>query len=403
MRRAVVRCGVLVLAVLIWPLSGCSSQTVRTTAATQPTVSAAELAPIPEDLLLDVGVDIFDPGFENIDEKQATTTPGIRRAEAYYASFQLAETLQNSGNWGAVRVIPDEKSIADVAVNGEILQSDGETMRLRVTVEDSAGKTWYTRDYSEEISRYAYDRELRNGSDPFQNLYLRIARDMVQYMRTRTETELAELRAISKMRFAQSFAPDAFDEYLQVDSRGRYHIKRLPADDDPQMARVDRIRVRDQMFVDRLQDFYRNFENKMERPYDQWREESYRETRALRELKADATARKIGGVLAVVAGILAQGSGSRTMRSAGVVGIGAGAMLFKSGLDRSAEAEIHSLALQELAESLDAETEPHRVQLADQTVTLSGTVEEQYQQWREILREIYLAETAPISAPDYTD
>ena len=300
-------------------------------------------------------------------------------------------------------MIPDEKSIADVTVNGEILQSDGETMRLRVTIEDSSGKTWYSRDYSEEISRYAYDKELRNGGDPFQNLYLRIARDMAQTMRTWTETELAELRAISKMRFAQSFAPDAFGEYLQVDSRGRYHIKRLPADDDPQMARVERIRVRDQMFVDRLQDFYRNFENKMERPYDQWREESYRETRALRELKADATARKIGGVLAVVAGILAQGSGSRTMRSAGAVGIGAGALLFKSGLDRSAEAEIHSLALQELAESLDAETEPHRVELSDQTVTLSGTVEEQYQQWREILREIYLAETTPITAPDYTD
>ncbi|MCP4513413.1 MAG: hypothetical protein GY826_44225 [Fuerstiella sp.] len=60
--------------------------------------------------------------------------------------------------------------------------------------------------------------------------------------------------------------------------------------------------------------------------------------------------------------------------------------------------------LREIAASLDAEIEPHSVALEDQTVTLSGTVEQQYDQWREILRQIYIAETgniaaAPISAP----
>ena len=124
---------------------------------------------------------------------------------------------------------------------------------------------------------------------------------------------------------------------------------------------------------------------------------------ALRKLKQESTARKIGGVLAVVAGILAQGSGSSTARTAGVLGIGTGAYLFKSGLDRGSEAKIHEEGLKEMADSLGAEIEPHTIALTDKTVTLSGTVDEQYAQWRLILNEIYLAEIGQLPPQEYSD
>ena len=54
---------------------------------------------------------------------------------------------------------------------------------------------------------------------------------------------------------------------------------------------------------------------------------------------------------------------------------------------------MHIEALKELSASLDAEIKPHTVTLEDRTVTLTGTVEQQYAQWRDILRQIYEKET----------
>ncbi|MDA0823802.1 MAG: hypothetical protein O3C28_15490, partial [Proteobacteria bacterium] len=82
---------------------------------------------------------------------------------------------------------------------------------------------------------------------------------------------------------------------------------------------------------------------------------------------------------------------------------GGGAFLFKSGLDRGSEAQIHEEAMKEMADSLGAEVEPLSIDLADKTVTLSGTVDEQYAQWRLILNDIYLAEVGLLPAPEYSD
>jgi len=49
--------------------------------------------------------------------------------------------------------------------------------------------------------------------------------------------------------------------------------------------------------------------------------------------------------------------------------------------------------LQELGESLQSAISPKVIELDDRQIMLTGTVEEQYQQWREILMELYLTET----------
>ena len=88
---------------------------------------------------------------------------------------------------------------------------------------------------------------------------------------------------------------------------------------------------------------------------------------------------------------------ARRQLAAGVLGIGAGAYMFKSGLDKNAEARIHTEALKELSESLNAEIQPQTIALTDRTVELSGTVEEQYRQWQELLKQIYLIDTGQAS------
>ncbi len=382
-------------------LGACNSQPIRSTPARQASVNPPQ--PIPEHLLLDAGIDILDPGIEYLEEGVSTTTPSVRKAEAVHASYSIAKTMQRTGNWGAVKIIPAGQSETDIYVTGKIIKSDGESLSLKVRVTDSAGDTWYNRTYSDTLSQYAYDRAVGQQQEPFQHIYDQIARDMEDYARRTEPTKREALRAISKMRFAQRFAPEDYNDFLRDEGNGKYTLLRLPAETDPVINHIESIRIRDQMFVDRLQHYYATFNNRMLVPYDQWREASYHETKALRKLKSDATARKIGGALAVVAGILAQASESASARNAGVLGIGGGAYLFKSGVDRGSEAKIHEEAMKEMADSLGAEVEPHSIDLADKTVTLSGTVDEQYAQWRAILNNIYLAETGKLPPQDYSD
>lgn len=386
--------------VLMICLTACNSQSVRTSTVQRPPVTRA---PIPEHLLLDVGVNLLDPGIQYLEEGKSLTTPSVRRAESIQTAGNISKTLQGTGNWGAVRIIPNAQSETDVYVNGTIIESDGETLILEVNVADSSGKDWYTRKYTDQLSHYAYDPAVRKAQEPFRELYDAIAIDMEEYARALPPAKRQELRAISKLRFAQRFAPNDYNDFMSVDTNGRYTLKRLPAESDPVIQHVEAIRVRDQMFVDVLQDHYATYNQRMSQPYDQWREASYHETKALRELEQEATAKKIGGVLAVVAGILAQGSGSSTARSAGVIGIGAGALVFKSGLDQGSEAKIHEEALKEMADSLGAGMEPQTVALENKSVTLRGTVDEQYAQWRAILQEIYLTEIGQLPPSVYTD
>ena len=194
--------------------------------------------------------------------------------------------------------------------------------------------------------------------------------------------------------------PEDIGDYLEQDNRGQYNIKRLPAAGDPVFQRIRTIRERDNLFVDTLQEYYGSFVREMDSPYLEWRKSSAEEAAALRELKGEATLNLLGGALAVLAGILAQGSDSTVARSAGAVGIGAGALAFKSGLDKQSQSKIHAEALTELGQSLSAEIEPHTVTLEDRNVTLTGSVNDQYAQWREILNNIYLAETGQTDSID---
>ncbi|HMV72628.1 MAG TPA: hypothetical protein PKC08_10665, partial [Pseudomonadales bacterium] len=80
-------------------------------------------------------------------------------------------------------------------------------------------------------------------------------------------------------------------------------------------------------------------------------------------------------------------------RAAGTVGILGGAVMVKSGMDKRAESKMHAETLKELGASLGAEVQPHTIEFDERRVTLSGTVEQQYREWRDVLREIYTAET----------
>ena len=121
---------------------------------------------------------------------------------------------------------------------------------------------------------------------------------------------------------------------------------------------------------------------------------------ALQELQAESTRQLIAGGLAIIAGIAGATQGdSATTRTAGQVAVIGGGFLLKSGLEKRNEAQIHVQALEELGMSLEAEITPSVIELEDRSVTLSGNVEDQYAQWRELLADIYAAEVGNLELP----
>ena len=377
---------------LAFLVSACATHTVKTTSYT-PVVQDSQ--DVPEDFLLDVGVSLFDPGIDEfLGDDEDTANPEIRVAESRYAPYLLAETLQRSANWGIVRVMPNSESPMDVQVNGTILRSNGEAMIIRVEVNDSRGRHWYTEEYEEVISQFSYDPQNRQKNDPFQAIYNKIANDLLAYRQRNIEaSEVLEIRTVSELLFAQRFSDDAFGNYLARDRNGEYQLTALPADNDPLLDRIRSIRERDFMFIDTVQDYFATYVRQMRLPYDSWREQSYQETITLRELEASARRRFIAGAAAVVGGIAAASNGGNwATQAGGATAVGAGAFLVKSGFDKQAEARIHMQALEELGESLENAVAPQVINLDDRTITLSGSVEEQYEQWRDILADLYAAE-----------
>jgi hypothetical protein len=378
-------------------LSACVSQTIKSTSV--PPIQTPS-STVSEALLLDVAVVVFDPGLEDYDEDDQVY-PEVRKAEARFMPMQLSQAMQDSGAWGAVRVVPNDSQVTDLMVHGKILHSNGEELQLQITATDSRGQVWLDNKYTGHASRYAYQPATRNPYDPFQAVYHTIANDLLLRLEALQPGDRNDVRAVTELRFAQGFSPDAFEGYLQQKRNGQYEIKRLPAADDPMLQRVREIRKRDHVYVDTLQGHYTNFDAQMRDPYQEWRRNSYYAAVALQELQAESTRRLIAGGVAVLAGIAAATSGdSSTTRAAGQIGVLGGGYLLKSGLEKRNEAQFHVAELEELGASLEAEVTPQVIELEDQTVMLSGNVEEQYIQWRAVLADIYRAEIGNLELPE---
>lgn len=265
-------------------LPACVSQTITTNEI--PRVETPS-APVAEQQLLDVGIAIFDPGIDDYEEGEQTY-PEVRKAEARYMPFLLSEAMQESSAWGAVRVVPNPEQINDLVVSGKILHSDGEELQLHIRAVDSLGEVWLDKDYTGVASRYAYQVTKRNDFDPFQAVYNTIANDLLQQQEQQSLAQREKIRLVTELRFARSFAPEAFDGYLGENDKGEYQVLRLPAKGDPMLERVASIRERDQMFIDTLQEYYRSFGDQMQVPYEEWRKQTYEEAVALQSCRPRA-------------------------------------------------------------------------------------------------------------------
>ncbi len=361
--------------------------------------------------LLDVGIHIFDPGIpkEVLEDPERAAEervyPEIRNAEARYIPNQLRDTLVGTAQWGAVRVVPSLVDSSDLTLDGRILESTGAEIKLAVRATDATGRVWLDREYEGEADKRAYGQGGNLGRDPFQNVYVNIANDLLEARKKFADEDLAAVQRVSELRFAAAFAPAAFGDYLEQDKKtGQYRAVRLPADNDPVYTRIVGIRERDEGLVDTVSDAYASFSERMDQPYDSWRRYTYDEIKSEEKIKAQARNRLALGALAVAAAIFVPSNSNsvdsqRIEGAARTAAAAGGVMAIMSGLKKRDEAKMHTESLKELSESFRDEAEPLVVEVEGRTLRLTGTAEEQYAEWRRLLHELYVEDTGLVTGP----
>ena len=322
---------------------------------------------LPDYQMLDVGIRLFDPGLpEDVTSLPARGVfPAIRRVEARYLPVTLRSTLQDSGAWGAVRVVPEQAEVSELLVEGRIIEATGLQLQLAISARDATGRPWLDAIYSAATDDSSYP--VATGGDPYLELYRRVANDLLAVREGLDERQLVEIRRVALLRYAAGLAPEAFAGYLAVGEDGRYTVLRLPAEGDAMMARVERIRNQEYLFIDNVDEQYLELQREMAPTYDLWRQYDREQALYREEYRQRAASRDRHGPRGSYAAMEQAYNAYKLSR-------------------------IQEQDLEELAKGFNNETAPTIVETSGRVFRLTGTLDSQYQDWRQILRDIFALE-----------
>ena len=357
--------------------------------------------------LLNVSINVFDPGElpENID-KRAGLSSEIREAEARFIPMHLKYSMQRTGYWGSVRIVPDDDVGAEVQVRGKIEFSDGESLVLTVEALDSRNVLWFRKTYAETALLNEHLGTEPEKEDTFQDLFNKIANDLAEYRNRLPPDDMLEIQRVAELRYGQLMAPDVYGQYLSYDRNNRLQIVHLPAENDIMMERVRSITARDNMLIDTINGYYEAYYLDLWEPYANWRQFRSEEVATMRQIERDALQRKIIGVAAIIGAIAIGASiddssvATDTLQQVMVAG---GAYYIYTGFQKSQEVVINKEVIEELGMSFTSEAEPLVVEVEGETFRLTGSAKEQYAKWREILKHIYAKEMGLITGEAIPD
>ena len=324
----------------------------------------------------------------------------IRRAESIWHANQLQHYLTDSQAWLNVRIAPQyHNQIFGLNIEGNIVQSSSDFLKIRLSAIDSSGATWLDKIYQQKLSFFSYEKGA-DHRDAFANIYIQIANDLQQLLLERQNT-ISRLQSLAKMRFAEQYLSDKFSQYYTT-KKGISSIVRLPAANDPFVRPLERIYIRNQQFLDVVNDFYRNFSFNISPSYNFWRKESYRVQVLNTRAERSGRMRQAGGFAALALGVFAINNANtspnrdsqlaRNKRILGSSAILTSAHMIGDSIELLEQSRQHSNLLVELSDSLERELVPTVLEFDTETVTLYGTLEEQSQKWREILQKMYRVE-----------
>ncbi len=328
-----------------------------------------------EEARLEMGLIVFNPGIPEDESSYSDwgIFPKIRMVEAQYLPVVLRDALVESDNWGVVRVLPKDDKTLELRVQGEIIHSDGIDLVLHITVTDATGRLWLDKTYHDQTNPADYPVTASGTpawerGDPYADMYRQIANDLGQIKAGLKPTELARIRNVALLRYAQSLSPEAFSDFLATGPEGEYVLRRLPAEEDPMMVRVQRIRAQEYLFIDTVDEQYVNLREEMGPTYYLWRQYG-RERAIFKEdyVRRTANREKYGQRGSYIA--------------------------MEQTYNTFKNSKIQDQDLQELAGGFNNEVAPTVMEVNGRVFRLSGGLDTQYAEWREILRSIFALES----------
>ncbi|RLL51600.1 hypothetical protein D8Y20_08940 [Mariprofundus sp. EBB-1] len=394
-------------------LSGCATGTggsPHTKVGPQPssaydkTAVKEEVAPAIEKPKLDIIVPVFDPGLPDDPEDYEAegVWPELRRAEASRFAYQMKLALEETGAFGAVRVMPDSSATGDLYVVGKINKSNGVDIDIDINVSDISGKKWFDKSFDHEVAADFYNNIRNKGKDPYAPVFKEAAEKLVEALNDHKDKQLTDLQALTDLRFGANFSDDAFSRYMRVKGN-KFTLLGYPDANDSMLRRVKAIRVRDQLFIDRMQPHYEQFNQKMETSYALWQKQSFEEVKAAHKAKMESISNAAAGIGLIALAVLSAVAGGNSNSTGGVVAGTTGAIvagqvgmgMLGSSVKMNEESKFHRDALIELGQSIEGEMAPQVVEHEQTTAKLTGSAKQQFSQWRAFLKRMFEQEATP--------
>lgn len=354
------------------------------------TLSFAGDKPSPREDGLTVGLLLLDPGLDEDPTvlERRRIFPNVRRAEARIFPVQLARGLGAAGPWRSIQLIPEEV-VVDLTVGGKIRRSDARRLVIEIRAVDATGSVWLERRYRAMADAAAYDLDSLPvdgwvAIDPFEELYERIAADLRAAAGRRTSDELRQIRWTARMRRAAQLAPPAFEDFLGAGPEGRFTLSRLPAEDEPMLARIKAIEDRERLFLHTLTRHQIDFVARISEPYTHWRRlghENWVLLERSRSARTDVEPPVYHDPFDRSLGYGTAPSRRHIFRP-----------LTRTRAGVSPELQEYLRVDGEIGAMLDAEVSPLLVELEGQTLRLEGTAATMYQTWSALLRQLHREE-----------
>ena len=338
--------------------------------------------------LLEVGVQVFGTAQNEAGEYEIGdwVFDEIIQKETQFLPHLLKNTLVDSRQWGAIRVIPESDPSLDLFVEGQIIQSDGETLELQIRAFDSSGREWLNKTYADQSIQEEYPESTRftldntfdaiNFVDPFQDIYNRIANDLVAVRTNLGEQTLVDLNLVTDILYASDLSPNTFLGAIKANEDGLLIVDRLPSLEDPMMARVADMKYRHHLFIDTVDEYYQTLYEDIQPAYVLWRRYSIDQIAEIETSQQEANRSDYGESSSFLS--------------------------LSQRYDRFKWSKIFEREFDDLAAGFNNELAPAFLELNSQVHGLTGTMEQQYREWRGILRRLFELENGYL-APGATE
>lgn len=377
--KAIERLPNLFGAILLALLVSCAQTTIEPEIPLPDPVGSVILHKAPtaenQDYLLEVGVMVFTAKESDQQRYQLGdwVFDEIIQKETRFLPHLLSDTLIESNHWGAIRVIPESDPSLDLFVSGTIIQSDGLNLVIQIQAVDSTGLEWLNETYADLADLEDYPESTRftledtfdasNYIDPFQNIYNQIANDLLAVRDSLSDQSLSNIKAVTEMTYASDLSPESFSHTLVEGPDGLLMVDSLLARDDPMLRRVADMQYRHHLFIDTVDEYYATLYDDIKPAYVLWRRYSIDEISETEAAKQQAERNNYGNSSSFLS--------------------------LSQRYDRFKWSKIFAREFTELASGFNTELAPALLELNTQVHGLNGTMEQQYREWRGILRSLF--------------